>query len=67
MRFTYLKNIDAGTFFNKKISYMRLMLIFSSYIAICSHALKIILYQREKRYLIKEKHLKTHQIDNTLK
>ena len=43
------------------------MLIFSSSMAICSHALKIILYQREKRYLIKEKHLKTHQIDSTLK
>ena len=67
MRFTYLKNIDAGTLFHKKISYMQLMLIFSSYIAICSHALKIIPYKREKRYLIKEKHLKTHQIDNTLK
>ena len=43
------------------------MLIFDSYIAICSGALKIILYQREKRYLLKQKHLKTNQIDNTLK
>ena len=43
------------------------MLIFSFYIAIYSQALRMILYQREKRYLLKEKHLKTHQIDNTLK
>ena len=44
-----------------------LMLIFSFYIAICSQEIRIILYQREKRYLLKEKHLKKHQIDNTLK
>ena len=43
------------------------MLIFGSYIAICSEVLKIIIYQREKRYLLKEKHLKTYEIDNTLK
>ena len=77
MRFTYLKNI---AFFRKKkqticspfevlitIKTPSLMLIFSSYIAICSQALKIILYQREKRYLLKKKHLKTHQIGNRLK
>ena len=43
------------------------MLIFSFYIAICSQALRIVLYQREKIYLLKEKKLKTHQIDDTLK
>ena len=43
------------------------MLIFSSCISICSQALKIILYQCEERYLLKEKYLKTRQIDNTLK
>ena len=58
MCFTYLKNIDAGAFCRKKIGYMRSKLIFSSYIAICSQALKIILNKREKRYLLKEKHFK---------
>ena len=44
-----------------------LMLIFSFYIAICSQGLRIILYQPEKRYLLKEKHFKKKQVDNTLK
>ena len=42
------------------------VLIFSFNIAICSQALRIILYQHEEIYLLKEKHLKTNQIDNTL-
>ena len=70
--FVYLENIDAHAFFRKKVVLMirkipSLMIIFSFYIAICSQALRIILYQREKIYLLKEKHLKTHQTDNTLK
>ena len=32
------------------------MLIFRFYIAISSQALRIILHQREKKYLVKDKH-----------
>ena len=35
-----------------------LMLIFHSYITICSQAIRIIRYQHEKRYLIKKKTFK---------
>ena len=36
---------------------LSLMLIFRSYIAIYSQALKIILHQREKRYLYSKKNI----------
>ena len=70
MCFIYLKNIDAHAFLSKKkaiqsrfevliiIKIPSLMLIFHSYIAICSQAIRIIRYQHEKRYLIKKKTFK---------
>ena len=60
------ENIDAPAVFRKKMwgrfevliirKIPSLMLIFSFYFATCSQALRITLYQREKRYLFKEKH-----------